>query len=551
MTILLQQLPKNCRTQVLALSMLRTWLKSGRVTPLPPLNHMITIKRSILYLGVMLCCCFAILLWLPAQAVSPHPSTIDETQNSKAMGYTDSRKIVRDSQGNLYVAYRKKYKLDHQTAYHIFVAKSTDDGQSWQILNQGQPVETVGDFNQRVPAIAIDHLDGLHVVWYGPDETTANDDENQIKYVRSTDGGLTWSAWRNLAPVTGYRGQVLWQEHPTIYIDNANLIYVVWEGRDDWYAQVAQIKFIRSSDQGLSWTSWVNVAPSNHSHSRPALVTSGQQLYVFAYGNRGKLQQILYASSADGGLNWSQWRQVAPTGQDQRHVAAAVDDTGLIHIVWRQPPFGATTAQPQTQIYYATFDGQNWSAPVSVGADVAGGQTFPSIAVAAEGTVWITWVATMAPYDFPNDAPTSGAVYYRVKSAQGWSNAIRFGGSGNNLYPSLRRNLTAGREAVDVVWLAALPTDYAIRSTQLPYPTVFLPAALQPAPTPRLATTFTRIAWALDFDTAPFSTFPAEDWSQAAQLLRELRAVLTLVAVVSLYVTAKFFMRRWLQTAFR
>lgn len=524
------------------------------VSRLWPLSNQLSIKRAAVCLVLMVFLLLTFLLGVsaPLHAATTSPRTIDETQNSKAMGYTDSRKVVRDSHGNLYVAYRKKYKLHYETAYHIFVAKSTDNGLTWHVLNAAQPIEAVGDFNQRVPAIAIDRADGLHVVWYGPDEATANDDENQIKYTHSTDGGLTWSAWRNLAPVTGYQGQALWQEHPTIYVDNENLIYVVWEGRDDWYTQSAQIKFTRSRDGGHSWTPWVNVAPSNHSHSRPALIVTDEQLYVFAYGNRGGLQQILYASSTDGGSAWSHWRPVAPSGQDQRHVAAAVDHAGHIHLVWRQPPFSAAAApRNTTQIYYAMYDGVAWNAPVHVGSHVGGAQTYPSIAVDAEQTVWITWVETTDPYDFPNDAPTTGAVYYVVKSDLGWSAPILYGGSGNNLYPSLRRNLTAGREQVDVVWLEALPTDYAIRFAQLARPTVFLPAAQQPEAVSPLVAAFTHIAWALDFDTAPLRAIQIDTLPQSAQWLRDLRAVLTLVAVVSLYVIAKFFMRRWLQVAFR
>lgn len=493
------------------------------------------------------------LLWRPLQARAETTplAFIDETQNSKAMGYTDSRKIVRDSHGNLYVAYRKKYKLFYETAYHIFVAKSTDNGASWHILNGGQPIENVGDYNQRVPAIAIDQTDALHVVWYGPDDATANDDENQIKYVRSLDGGLTWSAWRNITRVAGYRGQALWQEHPTIYIDRDNRIYIVWEGRDDWYAQAAQIKLTQSRDGGLSWTPWLNVAPSNHSHSRPALVSTGDQLYLFAYGNRGGVQQILYASSTDGGTHWSRWRPVAPSGQDQRHVAAAVDAVGHLHIVWRQPPFVASaTLKAKTQIYYATFDGTGWSAPVHVGSQMGGAQTYPSITVDAEQMVWITWSETTDSYDFPNDAPTTGAVYYVVKNDLGWSKPTPYGGTGNNLYPSLRRNLTPGRDQVDVVWLEALPTAFAIRFGQLSRPTTFLPAVQPPETISPLAATFTRIAWALDFDTAPLRAIQVETLPPVAQLQRDLRAVLTLMTLVSLYVMAKFFVRRWLQVGF-
>jgi hypothetical protein len=276
--------------------------------------------------------------YLPVAASTSvaRPVFVDETQNNKAMGYTDSRKVVRDTRGNLYVAYRKKYKQQYETAYHIFVAQSIDNGVHWRVLNDGQPIETVGDFNQRVPAIAIDQHDVLHVVWYGPDASTHGGDENQIKYVRSVDYGERWSTWQNINFVTGFEGQELWQEHPTIYVDNTNTLYIVWEGRDAWYRSAGQIKFTKSSDGGLSWTPWLNIAPSKNSHSRPSLVaTTENRLYAFAYGSVNGLQQILFSDSSDGGTEWSRWRQVAASGQDQRHVSTAVDQTGRIHIVWQ------------------------------------------------------------------------------------------------------------------------------------------------------------------------------------------------------------------------
>ena len=165
------------------------------------------------------------------------------------------------------MAYRKKYKLHYETAYHIFVAKSTDNGLTWHVLNAAQPIETVGDFNQSVPAIAIDGADGLHVVWYGPDEATANDDENQLKYVHSLDGGLTWSAWRNIAPVTGYQGQALWQEHPTIYVDNDNRRILYFDPHHGMFAantnsphEIRQLE--KLIDRHLSEHSWREVVVS-------------------------------------------------------------------------------------------------------------------------------------------------------------------------------------------------------------------------------------------------------------------------------------------------
>ena len=496
-------------------------------------------------------CIKAPVLRAQIQSIATEPGLIDQTQNNKAMGYTDSRKIVRDSVGNLYVAYRKKYKLHAETAYHIFVAKSSDNGSRWRILNDERPIETVGDMNQRVPAIAIDQHDGLHVVWYGPDESGMSNDENQIKYVHSTDGGESWSAWRNISFVSGYGDQPLWQEHPTLFIDEANRIYVVWEGRDEWYTESSQIKFVKSQDGGLSWSDWANIAPARASRSRPSLIATAEKLYLFAYGAKNGIRQILYASSIDDGLSWSSWQQVAPAFQDQRHVSAAVDAKGTIHIVWRQLPFWPTTEQDRSaQIYYAIFDGASWSAPVRVGAHLGVAQTYPSIAVDREETAWITWLETTDPYDFPNDAPTSGSVYYAAKSQHGWSEAQRFAPGNNNLYPSLRRNLDSATEQIDVVWLETAATSHRIRFTQLQRPAAFLPSpkvaeGMQSAPL-----LLSYLAPPLHVDFASFRSSNLIGFPQTEQWLRDLRAIVTLIFVVSLYVITKFFVNRWLAVVF-
>jgi hypothetical protein len=478
------------------------------------------------------------------------PTLIDQTQQVKSMGYTDSRKLVRDRAGNLYVAYRKKFKLHYETAYHVFVATSRDNGRTWAVLNNNRPIAEVGDFNQRVPSIAIDRHDRLHVVWYGADATSAHSDENQIKYVSSVDGGATWSAWRNIALVAGYAGEERWQEHPTVFVSEDQTIYIVWEGRDEWYNRAAQIKVIQSHDGGQTWTTWVNIAPTKYSRSRPSLVASGDTLYAFAYGSRSGIQQILYTTSTPGGQQWSPWQPVAASTQDQRHVSAAIDQRGTVHIVWRQPPFQAAQEEGRnSQIYYASFDGATWSAPTRVGSRGGGAQTYPSIAVDTDNMVWITWLETSAPYDFPRDAPTTGAVYYVAKHDQGWSQPILFGAGGNNLYPSLRRDLTTAGKDVDVVWVDAQPEGSLIRFGQLARPTQFAPAVAVDERSVGISS-FTRIAWALEFDNGSLQALQVNLLYQRTAFWDEAAAVLQLIALVSLYVMLKFAITHWLRTTF-
>jgi hypothetical protein len=138
---------------------------------------------------------------------------VDISEDDKTLGYPDQRKIAIDSQGRLYVAYRKQFRVLGALTYHIFVSRS-DDGRTWTVLNNGEPVEQTGPYTQRVPAIVIAH-DVIHLVWYGGDGNNTGSNQRQIKYVQSTDAGATWSPWVNLAEVPGYaEPQRLWQEHP-------------------------------------------------------------------------------------------------------------------------------------------------------------------------------------------------------------------------------------------------------------------------------------------------------------------------------------------------
>lgn len=379
---------------------------------------------------------------------------VDSTEDLKALGYPDSRKIVRDSKGNLYIAYRKVYRTEN-SSQRIFVAKSTDDGISWSVLNEDEPIETVHAYVQRVPSLAIDEHDTLHVVWYGLDESTPGHDERQIKYTRSTDGGLTWTIWRNIAPVAGYRGTALWQEHPTIYVDMKNVIYVVWQGGD---MNHSQIKFIKSVDGGESWSAWRNIndAPTT-SYSRPVLVTNhaASVLYVVAYRNFPGQPQIVWTRSRDGGATWAPWSLVAPDDQDQRHVSAAIDSHDRLHIVWRQIPNGAqNTAQssPKVQVHYAMFDGVKWTKPTLPATQPDQYQFFPSITIDANDQPWLVWTATTEQSDYPREETNTGLIYYTTQVKGKWQTAIRLTNT-TSTYASLIREVSTVNPTVDVVWL--------------------------------------------------------------------------------------------------
>src|SRR5439155_21717346 len=113
--------------------------------------------------------------------LSTGQSQVDQISDPKGLGYSGQRKMAIDSAGNTYIAYRKPAPA--LTESEIYVAVSKDNGKTWTDLGGG-PVAIVNapplvsgttqgggtGMDQRVPSIAIDSKNHIHVVWYGRDQ---------------------------------------------------------------------------------------------------------------------------------------------------------------------------------------------------------------------------------------------------------------------------------------------------------------------------------------------------------------------------------------------
>lgn len=324
-------------------------------------------------------------------------AVIDTTEDVKSLGYSGQRKIAQYDANTYFIAYRKKF----ESVYQIFIKKIVITDGSLQVSGGEKPIAIVpGGVNQRVPSVMITNDKVIHVVWYG-----SNDQENnrQIKYAQSVDGGQTWSSWKNIAEVNGYVGQEFWQEHPVVATDG-KMLYVAWEGKDDTHEK-QQIKFIKSSDGGKTWERWKNVhETSAATQSRPAIVVTNGRLHMFMYSaleNANNLQGIQYATSTDKGDTWTDWKTISDENFDARHISATVDQDQIVHVVWRQQ-----TVSDVTQIIYRKLNGDTWGDSVMVTRS-AQNQFFPSIGVAAQ-EVWVAWMEKASDEGFPNEDPTPG-----------------------------------------------------------------------------------------------------------------------------------------------
>ncbi|MCB0108275.1 MAG: hypothetical protein KDE53_20280, partial [Caldilineaceae bacterium] len=210
-------------------------------------------------------------------------------------------------------------------------------------------------------------------------------------------------------------------------------------------------------------------------------------LYLLAYAQVASRQQVIVSQSTDNGTTWREWSRVAPSLLAQRHISAATDRHGALHVVWQQESFSLrallpkTPAPTPTEVHYARYDGTGWRDFIRIAPGEGGAQTFPSIQVSShrkadqaewEDTVWVAWSESNG-----ENAPASGStIYATLKAGDTWYPPRAVTAGGEQIYPSFARTpmryaTVAGTpyslNAVDLVWLYNGPEQKQIYFAQL------------------------------------------------------------------------------------
>ncbi len=245
--------------------------------------------------------------------------------------------------------------LDFTGAYQphrLIVSRSTDGGRTW--LPPGTVYEGTVPFADK-PYIACAPAGGtaanrVYISWTN---ISAN---APIRVAFSSDFGQTWRSATNISVGAGVQGSC-----PVA--GAGGLAYVFWLGPTG-------IEYSKSTNGGLNWAAWKTAASATpisndttyrrNSFPAAALDTSagayaGYVYVVWADGRNGD-PDIYFTRSGDGGANWAAPLRVnqdpLSNGRDQFFPWIAVDDTGLVHVMWLDKR--ADPANAKYQVYVAT-----------------------------------------------------------------------------------------------------------------------------------------------------------------------------------------------------
>ena len=207
-------------------------------------------------------------------------------------------------------------------------------------------------------------------------------------YFRSTNRGDMWSATPLASGLGTYGGG------QTVAVDGAT----VHVGYTDANGSIGAgpTLYIRSADNGATWSTPVTIGESTTASSRQARVQiTAADGHVFACWQRepamsgGTLppDRIGYNTSSDGGLTWGMARVLAEdAGIDRNHQHVWMAPGGGVHIIWRHGDSGDTIDDPAG--YKESRDyGETWL-PRVIAVDTTatlGGANHPW-AIVANGT---------------------------------------------------------------------------------------------------------------------------------------------------------------------
>lgn len=205
--------------------------------------------------------------------------------------------------------------------------------------------------------------------------------------IRSTDGGVTWSA-RYAVPVNS--------PHGPIQLADGRLLYC---GVELWKPE-RRVGICQSTDDGLTWE-WLATLPprprDDHRqyHELHAVeTTDGKLIAHIRNHNKPHERETLQSESTDGGKTWSTPHDIGVWGLPS-HLLRLRDGRLLMSYGHRRAPLG-------NQVRLSSDGGKTWSAPIILNSDAfSGDMGYPSTIECDDGTFVTVW------YELLKDSPNA------------------------------------------------------------------------------------------------------------------------------------------------
>ncbi len=291
--------------------------------------------------------------------------------------------VTLDSAGKVHYAW---VALDSSGTGHLFTMAG--GGVPREVADPLGPAQFDGETPPKLQTAP----DGSLMLSYAvavPDSTAKYKALSGLRFIRSTNGGSTWTAPVTIADdgdLQRYRN-----DH-TMTIARDGKVYVAW--LDERANDTARVYLARSDDHGATWTRNVALDMDEACGCCRTPVTTGPDGTVYTIWRKvlGPFRDHVVSRSGDAGITWSAPALVHADSFAIAHCpdagpSIAVDAEGRLHVSWWTGRTGAAG------VHYARSDdgGATFSPPVALGVAAAAKASHSQLALFGAAGVAVVW----------------------------------------------------------------------------------------------------------------------------------------------------------------
>lgn len=213
--------------------------------------------------------------------------------------------------------------------YEMFYKRSIDGGNTWSSDTMLTAHSTgLASLN----SLAI-YGSNLHIAW----SDTRHNDDYEIFYKRSTNGGVSWGEDTRLT------NELRISESPSITC-NASGVHIAWIDLRDSNIN-AEVYYKRSTDNGNTWGADTRLTVYAYA-ANPSILLSGSIVHVI-WGVLPSGSEIHYKRSTNSGNSWETSTQLSSSFSGAYYPNVAVTGSKA-HVIWHDVRNGSTNSE----LYY-------------------------------------------------------------------------------------------------------------------------------------------------------------------------------------------------------
>ncbi len=256
----------------------------------------------------------------------------------------------------------------------IWFASSTDDGVTWGAptrVDTGD-VPHLNDSDQPRLVVTADGTVVVIFQEFRDAAAAGSTADADVFYNRSTDGGATWLP--SALPLnTTTAGANIASDVDRIWLHaSGNNVYATWE--EDEIAGLGQeeeIKFVMSTNAGATWSApavITSTMPQVDDVDDPKVAGSGLNVVVAFIDDNGGNEDLEILNSTDGGVTWTQTAVETNTAGDADTARIAMDGNNVL-VAWFDDEVSGSNDN-EIHAVFSTDGGVTWSAEMTINPTV-------------------------------------------------------------------------------------------------------------------------------------------------------------------------------------